>query len=748
MLANRVAAFGNTTGLGMRAIEVSDLERWADRKDCKERLPELVRRLIEESCVSGVLEPAPGDEPNFLTKGFVDSAWAPEKPAYWVMSNAGSPSRAADVALARWKSASQNPAVGNRVLVFVTPRRWTGMLRWANGAKRRNAAEDIRVYDARDLARWLAQAPETARWFIQEALGERDATAPETAEVTPETARQQAAELVEHWRKLGKPFPGLTDEDALPRLAALTAVHGPFDHADLRRIAETLPDLGLSSPYDAVALFLRVAVPSVPDLVAAAFVVEVLGMQPNRAPEWLWAAIDGVEADALPRLERLAYDAEVRLGIHEPQLADWLVTLVESHPDRAPRLAPHLVDYWLPVGLVPFYTAVAQSMLESAREEGERVRWLTRLAQCWWTDNNYATALPIIQEAITLGRKLAAADPERCEEGLASALYRLSVIYSRGGKFAKGLAAIRETLEIFRRLATANPARFEAELARCLNISSKILSETRNGPAALEAIREAVEIYRRLAANNPARFEADLAGSLHNLSLQLSETGDGPAALEAIREAVEIYRRLAANSPARFEADLAGCLYNLSLRMSDVGEEPAALDAICEAVRIQRRLAATDSARFEPGLAKSLRLLSGTLSKLNLVEEAHAAAQEADTLGTGTPKLPKPPHTPPPPLTIDPLRLAYLLVLDNRAPPPLLLRPDAEAMAEAMAAVEGDAGGDLDRVVAGLQERHSDAAPHPLWLAWMEETQPGLGDRLKGEIPALWAKRGGPPPPA
>ena len=135
---------------------------------------------------------------------------------------------------------------------------------------------------------------------------------------------------------------------------------------------------------------------------------------------------------------------------------------------------------------------------------------------------------------------------------------------AEAGRRGEGLTAIEEAVTIYRRLAAANPAAYEPALAMSLNNLSVRLGEAGRRGEGLTAIEEAVTIYRRLAAANPAAYEPALASSLNNLSIDLAEAGRRGEGLTAIEEAVTIYRRLAAANPAAYEPDLAMSLNNLS----------------------------------------------------------------------------------------------------------------------------------------------------------------------------------------
>jgi len=84
---------------------------------------------------------------------------------------------------------------------------------------------------------------------------------------------------------------------------------------------------------------------------------------------------------------------------------------------------------------------------------------------------------------------------------------------------------IEDALAIRRRLAAATPAAYEPDLASSLNNLSIRMAEVGRRDEALAAIEEAVAIRRRLAAAQPAAFVPDLGRSLDRLSKALREVG-------------------------------------------------------------------------------------------------------------------------------------------------------------------------------------------------------------------------------
>ncbi len=99
------------------------------------------------------------------------------------------------------------------------------------------------------------------------------------------------------------------------------------------------------------------------------------------------------------------------------------------------------------------------------------------------------------------------------------------------------LALTSQAVTVYRRLAAANAAAYEPALAMSLNNLSVRLAEAGRREEGLAAIQEAVTVRRRLAAASAAAYEPALASSLNNLSNRLAEAGRREDAERARQEA-------------------------------------------------------------------------------------------------------------------------------------------------------------------------------------------------------------------
>ena len=166
----------------------------------------------------------------------------------------------------------------------------------------------------------------------------------------------------------------------------------------------------------------------------------------------------------------------------------------------------------------------------------------------------------------------------------ADRLTRLGIRLSEVGDKRAALAPTQEAVTIYRRLAEAEPAAYLPALATALNNLGIRLSEVGDKRAALAPTQEAVTIRRRLAEAEPAAYLPDLAMALWGFaSVRVGEAPELPDALSAVQQAVEIYEHLCLGLPAAF----VGYLRAARTTQADVLDGLGRLD---KAAEIRRHL--------------------------------------------------------------------------------------------------------------------------------------------------------------
>ena len=365
-------------------------------------------------------------------------------------------------------------------------------------------------------------------------------------------------------------------------------------------------------------------------LVVTQLLSELTRAAPNQPA--VLATLDELLAAALPRIVDLA------ITVDRAELAGLasLALQLAPQPGPAAQLADQMPYHSVQLAALSATLTSQQVGQYRADASGGEPDAASRLAMSLNSLSNRLgdlgrreEALAAIQEAITIGRELAAARPDAFRPDLAMSLHNLATILAGLGRREDALAAIQEAVTIGRELAAARPDAFRPDLANSLNNLAARLADLGRREEALAAIQEGVTIRRELAAARPDAFRPDLAMSLSGLSYLLGGLGRREDALAASQEATRVYRDLAAAWPDAFRPDLASSLNNLSLALGDLGRREDALAAIQEAVTIRRELAAARPDAFRPDLAMSLHNLSLWLGGLGRREDALAASQEA-----------------------------------------------------------------------------------------------------------------------
>ncbi|MDH6108145.1 tetratricopeptide (TPR) repeat protein [Kitasatospora sp. MAP12-15] len=149
-----------------------------------------------------------------------------------------------------------------------------------------------------------------------------------------------------------------------------------------------------------------------------------------------------------------------------------------------------------------------------------------------------AEAVAAEQEALSVRRRLARADPTAFAADLATSVGNLGFYQAGMGRYEEALAATEQAVTSYRRLVAGDRAAYEPELARCLSLSASVRGRRPQGlQGALRELEEAIAIYRRLAAELPEAFEGQLRRCLRMEAVVLDGLGRHQQAT-AIRRAL------------------------------------------------------------------------------------------------------------------------------------------------------------------------------------------------------------------
>lgn len=236
-------------------------------------------------------------------------------------------------------------------------------------------------------------------------------------------------------------------------------------------------------------------------------------------------------------------------------------------------------------------------------------------------------------EAVALGRTLAAADPAAGREHLAASLRNLAQVLG-GPRQAEALVAAAEAVSIDRELAAAGPLEHLPGLAQSLAAEAVALGRARQPAAAADAAQQAVTIFRSLTGNRGDAFEPELAASLCTLADAERDTASPEQALSTATEAVALLRPLAGeqDAPGGYRAALARSLETLAVASDGASRPAEALDSWREAADICRRLASAKPEVWGPDLASALAGLGAARWQAGQLEGALATAREARSI--------------------------------------------------------------------------------------------------------------------
>lgn len=157
----------------MPRITANDLQNWAQARsrDCQERLPELVRRLVRASCPKAARVDFPAGDSVVIGgwDGLVDTPEAGINVSAggsgWELGTDRDIKGKADDEYGKRAQAPGELNPAESTFVFVTPRRWRNKRTWERDRKAESAWRDVRALDAEDLEQWIEQCPSVELWL-------------------------------------------------------------------------------------------------------------------------------------------------------------------------------------------------------------------------------------------------------------------------------------------------------------------------------------------------------------------------------------------------------------------------------------------------------------------------------------------------------------------------------------------------------------------------------------------------------
>lgn len=152
-------------------VTATDLEQWADLLEGKATFPELLRRLIvatSPQLSSLSFSSAEGVQLggwDGLSTSSQPSAFVPACPTGWELGTNQDRKGKADDDYDKRTADPLGLVAADSAFIFCTPRRWGNKDAWATNRRAERHWREVRVYDADDLATWLAAAPAVHIWL-------------------------------------------------------------------------------------------------------------------------------------------------------------------------------------------------------------------------------------------------------------------------------------------------------------------------------------------------------------------------------------------------------------------------------------------------------------------------------------------------------------------------------------------------------------------------------------------------------
>jgi tetratricopeptide (TPR) repeat protein len=289
------------------------------------------------------------------------------------------------------------------------------------------------------------------------------------------------------------------------------------------------------------------------------------------------------------------------------------------------RLDPKMLDYGFRYALFAqkqnrFGDAIAVycTVLPLCTNPPQVAATLNNLANLYRATQRMKEAEQSYQEALTIRRRLAEANPEAYLPDVAMTLNNLAILYRATQRMKDSEQSYQEALTIRRRLAEANPEAYLPNVAMTLNNLANLYRATQRMKEAEQSYQEALTIRRRLAETNPEAYLPYVAMTLNNLAILYSATQRLKDSEQSYQEALTTYRRLAEANPEAYLPNVATTLNNLANLYSDTQRLKDA-EQFCGEAR----------AILEPLWQHNPELHGNQLARINLLDAQLAGPEQA-----------------------------------------------------------------------------------------------------------------------
>jgi len=241
----------------------------------------------------------------------------------------------------------------------------------------------------------------------------------------------------------------------------------------------------------------------------------------------------------------------------------------------------------------------------------------------------YEEALLYIEEAISKGQKLVAANPDLYSPGLANSYDNHAMLLTKLNRFSEAEPISRDAVDIKKSIISEPEHHIELGYNTSLGNLIVILRERQKYGEALSKSEELLQIERKINLLTGGETKQALAGSLVNHGAILREVGRVQEAYDTIFEGVIFYRELVEKRPDIHLPKLAIALNNMAGVLSNLNRHKEAIDSAQEAIDILIPLAKQRNEVFTPELVRSISTKAAVYYSINEPKNALPLYYEA-----------------------------------------------------------------------------------------------------------------------
>ena len=242
-----------------------------------------------------------------------------------------------------------------------------------------------------------------------------------------------------------------------------------------------------------------------------------------------------------------------------------------------------------------FYREFARQAPDDPEIQRESSRAYRRLARTYSGLRRGEDAVRLIQEAITVERKLIDASPTVVgyRSGLAECMTDLALIEYSEGRFAEATVAAQQSLALFDELIAANPIgpQYRPQRAAAHNVRGMALDNTNQLQAAEVDYRKTIALLEEEAVAFPTDTDCLTKAAIarNNLGVTLENQGRLTEAEALFRPNLELWEKLAAKEPSssNYRSKQALALDNLAGIWEKTGRKPEAEQALRRSISLR-----------------------------------------------------------------------------------------------------------------------------------------------------------------